>query len=257
MHYVVSYSGGASSWAAARLTVDRIMTDGDTMTLLFADTLIEDADTYRFLEAGAADIGWPLVRIADGRTPWEVFRDTRFLGNSRVDPCSRILKRELLDRWVDDAAAEGDVTQIIGLDWTEPHRFERFAERLTQPVRAPLIEFGVDKNGVHRMVAEAGLPEQRLYQLGMPHANCGGGCVKAGQSQFRRLYEVLPERFAEWESNEAKLRAELGDVSILKDRTGGTSTPLTLTELRRRIEQEPRLIPAHDWGGCGCAIDDG
>jgi hypothetical protein len=38
-----------------------------------------------------------LVWIADGRHPWEVYRDEKFIGNSLVDPCSRILKREIND----------------------------------------------------------------------------------------------------------------------------------------------------------------
>ena len=73
MHFIVSYSGGASSWAAAKIVKDRIMQEGDCMTLLFADTLIEDQDTYDFLDAGAVALGLKVTRIADGRTPLQVF----------------------------------------------------------------------------------------------------------------------------------------------------------------------------------------
>ena len=255
MHYIVSYSGGAASWAAAKLTQERIMGGADTMTLLFADTLVEDEDTYRFLEEGAEKLGLPVTRIADGRTPFEVFRDVRFLGTARVDPCSRILKRELLDRWVSEAAQQGPITQIAGLDWTEVHRFERLRDRTSHPVRAPLIEFEIDKADVHGMVAAAGIKQQRLYALGFQHANCGGGCVKAGQSAFAHLFRTMPERFEMWEREEEALRKQLGDVAILRDRRGGTSTPLPLRQLRERIEQQPLLIPIDEWGGCGCALD--
>lgn len=70
--YVVMYSGGVGSWAAANR-----LPAGSDVTLLFADTGIEDEDTYRFLYESAANVGAPLVEIRDGRTPWQVFHDKR------------------------------------------------------------------------------------------------------------------------------------------------------------------------------------
>ncbi len=49
--HVVMFSGGAGSWAAAKRIAAR------PLTLLFADTLIEDGDLYRFLDDAAADVG--------------------------------------------------------------------------------------------------------------------------------------------------------------------------------------------------------
>ncbi len=45
---------------------------------------------------------------------------------------------------------------------------------------------------------------------------------------------VFPDRYAQAEAREQQLRAELGDVAILREHRGGVSRPLTLTELRRR-----------------------
>ena len=253
MHYIVSYSGGASSWAAARLTKDRLMVDGDRMTLLFADTLIEDKDTYAFLAAGAANLGLPVTRIADGRTPLEVFGDVKWIGNSRIDPCSKILKRSLLHKWYDDQ--DEPKASVLGLDWMEVNRFERYAARADGLCLAPLIDAGVDKRNIMRMVEEAGLPKQRLYSLGFPHANCGGACVKAGQTQWSLLLRTMPDRYAMWEAGENKLRAELGDHSILTETKDGVTKPLPLSELRARVERQPSLMPAYDWGGCGCAVE--
>lgn len=159
MNHVVHFSGGITSWGAARRVVDR---HGLYSTwLLFADTLIEDNDVYRFLIEAAGDLhgaDWmrtsdlraqalalpPITEmgdrrealrrlsvatmgrlhrvrwIADGRDPWQVFADERFIGNTKVDPCSKILKRELLDRWGRENA-QHDI-HYVGLDWTEPHR---------------------------------------------------------------------------------------------------------------------------------------
>lgn len=45
------------------------------------------------------------------------------------------------------------------------------------------------------------------------------------------------------------------DVSILRDRTGGTTKPLTLAALRQRIEEQPDQLDLFDEGGCGCFTD--
>lgn len=55
------------SWAPLKLAAKKHGTEG--MVLLFADTKMEDEDLYRFLDQAAANVGAPLVRIADGRNP--------------------------------------------------------------------------------------------------------------------------------------------------------------------------------------------
>ena len=66
MQHVVSFSGGVTSWAAARLVRDRIMRPCDQLVLLFADTRMEAPDVYRFLEAAATNIATPITRLCDG-----------------------------------------------------------------------------------------------------------------------------------------------------------------------------------------------
>jgi hypothetical protein len=250
----VSFSGGVGSWCAAKRVAERHGTAD--LTLLFCDTKIEDADTYRFLRESAANVGGQLVEIADGRTIWDLFRDERFLGNTRVDICSRVLKRELADQWLRDHCDPSDTVVYVGIDWSEPHRFTRLAARkLPWIYEAPLLEAPyLTKTEMHEWAEREGLRKQRLYQIGMAHANCGGGCVKAGVGHFARLLAADPERYAEWEANEANLRADLGDVSILRDRAGGDVKPLPLSALRERIEAgyQPDLF---EIGGCGCMTD--
>ena len=43
---------------------------------------------------------------------------------------------------------------------------------------------------------------------------------------------------------------------MLKDRTKGVSTPLTLREFRERLEAQPQLFDHEEWGGCGCFTED-
>ncbi len=61
MQHVVNYSGGVTSWAAARLVQERLWNAGDTLVLLFADTTMEAPDVYEFLAAGAQAMGTPIT----------------------------------------------------------------------------------------------------------------------------------------------------------------------------------------------------
>lgn len=254
--FVCMFSGGVGSWAAAKKIAAEV--GPNNLTLLFADTRIEDPDLYRFLEEGAAAVGSQLVRIADGRTPWEVFRDERMLGNSRVAPCSKLLKQVPARRWMQENAPSATV--VLGIDWTEQHRLPGAVEGWRPwKVRAPLCEEPWQswrtKSELLADLAAEGIRPPALYSEGFPHNNCGGGCVRAGSAQFVHLLNVRPETFAEWEAGEEEMRSYLGRaVAILRDRRGGTTRPLPLSELRAREMQQPGLFADEDWGGCGCFL---
>jgi hypothetical protein len=255
---VVLYSGGAGSWAAAKRVAQRHGTDG--LVMLFTDTHTEDEDLYRFLGESAANVGGELVQISDGRDVWQVFFDVRYLGNTRVDPCSRILKRDLARRWVDDNCDPDDTVIYLGIDWTEVHRYERAAPRWAPfAVEAPMCEAPLmDRSQVLDWLRREGIDPPRLYEMGFPHNNCGGFCVKAGQASFRLLLERMPQRYAYHEGREQELREHLGsDVSILRHRSGpDEGEPLTLREFRERLERQPALFDHYDYGGCGCMLDE-
>lgn len=255
------FSGGVTSWAAARRVAD-VRGTGD-LTLLFADTLIEDEDLYRFLDEAAKDIGVPITRVADGRTPQQVFADKRFLGNTRIAPCSHLLKQVPCRQWLEANTDPATTTVHVGIDWTEMHRLPAI-ERGWAPwtVTAPLCEPPyVDKAGWIRAARTAGLTEPRLYVLGFQHNNCGGACVRGGQAQWAHLLRVFPDRFASWEQHEQEMRERIGaDVAILRDRAGGDTRPLPLVELRHRVESNALASPPldlDDWGGCGCFTTGG
>lgn len=238
---------------------------------LFADVNGEDVDNYRFLDEVHAHLGGQLVRLDnDGRTIWDVFRKRRFLGNSMVAPCTAELKREACIAWMQDHTPGAVVW--FGFDWTEPHRMyeERINPKTGEPeVRgmrplyephgftcyAPMIDDVLDKAEALAWLASVGIEPPRLTRMGYPHANCKGFCIKAGHGQARKLLRELPENFDWWERNEHETRVFLGkDVSILRDRTGGTSTPYTLTQIREEECAKPtQLDLLHDeQESCSC-----
>jgi hypothetical protein len=252
--HVVMFSGGVGSWAAAIRVINKV--GKDNIVLLFADTLIEDEDLYRFIDEAAADLGVPITRAADGRDPWEVFFDEKFLGNSRVDPCSKILKRQKLDSWLKENCDPDNTVVYVGIDWSEEHRFTTLKERkLSQgwSYEAPLCSPPfLSKAQMIMELQLRGIRPPRLYAMGFSHNNCGGFCVKAGQAHWANLLNKMPERYKYHEGKEKEIREYLGkDVSILVDRRGGKRKPLTLESFRKRVESGV-AIDRFDFGGCGC-----
>lgn len=254
MKYVVMFSGGVGSWAAAKRLKERGEKD---VTLLFADTLIEDKDLYRFLEEAAKNVGYPLVKVSDGRDIWQVFKDRKILGNSNIAPCSHLLKQKPSRQWMEENAK--DATVVVGIDWTEEHRLVG-ARKGWAPwnVEAPLCEPPLRwKTELMSDLEQEGIELPRLYKEGFPHNNCGGGCVRAGKSHFRHLFRMRPETFAEWERNEQSVRDFLKkDVTILTKMTNREKKPITLRELREELEMQPSMFADDEWGGCGCFLDE-
>lgn len=251
--YIVQYSGGITSYWAARRAVEKHGVDN--VLLLFADVKIEDPDTYRFICDTLADLKCNYRRVADGRHPYEVFRDERFLGNSRVDPCSKILKRQLLARWITrHCDIENDVV-VYGLDWTECDRLTGVEKRSPWKCWFPLTEPPyLLKTDMLRMCRDRGIEPPKMYAMGFEHNNCCGGCVKAGQAQWALLYKTMPERYAWHEEQERLTREHIGKpVTILKRTENKVAIPMTLTEFRERVQAND--YDMFDWGGCGCAID--
>lgn len=265
MKHVVMFSGGLGSWATARRVAERYGTDD--LWLVFADVkgtstsphAGEDEDTYRFITEAAANVGGTLVTLNEGRDVWQVFHDNRFLGNSRLANCSKFLKQQPCRAWLDANCDPTDTAVHVGIDWTETHRVPAIVNAyLPFTADAPMTERPfVDRDAVRAACEAEGIAIPRLYKAGFPHNNCGGFCVRAGQAQFELLLREHPDRYAYHEAKEQELRGYLdADVAILRDRTGGTSTPLTLTRFRERLEVQPSLFDGLDFGGCGCFVDD-
>jgi hypothetical protein len=214
-----------------------------------------------------------LVWIVEGRDPWEIFRDEKFIVNSQIDPCSKKLKREHLDRWRKTNCVASADTFAVGIGSHESHRFDNgqgagLRARMAKQgwlYHAPLIDAEDEINagtGEHLRlvlapVADIGVQGQRLYRYGYKHANCGGMCGKAGHAHWQARYREQPERFAYDAMMERKVRAFIGDdrATMLNDRRGGgPKRPMTLDAFAQRLDASPQII--FPWrfgeGGCGC-----
>lgn len=253
MKHLVQFSTGAGSAEVAWRVVEKH--GPDDVILLAADTLVEDEDNWRFGEQVAEALGLTITRLADGRTPMQVGRDARVVPNNRLAVCSRVLKRDLLRKYMDDNFDPVESLVYLGFDWTEAHRFDAAAPHWAPwVISCPLMERPyLEKSELLNLWRSRGIEPPRLYSQGFKHANCGGACVRGGHAQWANLLRVNRPRFMEWEAEEEQTRDMLGkDVSILRDRTEGATVPLTLGRLRTRLDQQGDLFDSEDWGPCGC-----
>jgi hypothetical protein len=266
--YISNFSGGLCSFFSSLRLVQEY--GPSNVVNLFADVLIEHKDLYDFNRRSEDLLGVPITRISLEISPWQLFRKEGLIGNDRSPICSIRLKRQPLNDWMDanfeldsrqQNAFYGPATVALGFDFTEWNRVNDFQNaHPTWRVLAPMTEAPIwDKCRMIREAEKLGFKTPELYALGFPHNNCGGACVKAGISHFVHLYKVLPAKFIEWENEELHTQEEFRirgisnwQFTILKDRRGGITRPLTLRSLRFRIEAGEKF-PEDDWGGCGCA----
>jgi hypothetical protein len=251
--YTNSLSGGIASAAAALIAHE----EGLDCENVFADTTIEDADLYRFLDDIEKAIDRPLVRLRDGRDPWDVFVKERYIGNSRIAPCSAVLKTRPVRRWIKEHRPQS--TLLLGMYLDEGHRLETAARNWAPvPVRSLLIDRKIGPGRAREIVESRGIAIPRLYGLGFPHNNCGGMCVRAGQGQFATLLKHFPARYAHHEQRESEAMASIGPTArpFLTIERNKAKEYLTMGEFRQRVEAGSLTPKLYEMGGCGCFVDD-
>ena len=254
MKHIVSYSGGLNSFATAERV---IAAHGVKNTLLvFTDTKSEDEDLYRFLYETVAFLGAEVVTLTEGRNIWQVFNDMNFMSNSRVDNCSQILKRSLFKRWLKKNFKPDEACIYVGFDWNETHRLPKMEKRYRPyKVYAPLMNPPyIEKNDIRYRLKQLKIRQPRLYDMGFEHNNCGGFCVKAGQAQFKLMWQKMPERYAQHEAEQEKLFARIGQHGFLRRTEDGVLRYLSLKQFREEILEQGKKIDGTDIGGCGCFI---
>ncbi|MEV4806848.1 hypothetical protein AB0K18_43210 [Nonomuraea sp. NPDC049421] len=242
--HVIQMSGGAGSFLAA----ERVKAQHGThdMVLLFADTGTEDPDLYRFLDDACAHLGVPLTVVKDGRTPWQVFFDEHFLGNSRLAPCSKRLKQIPCRKWLEAHCDPATTTVYVGIDASEKRRLPGVIKGWEGwRVEFPMCdEPHLTKAEMLDELRKLDIAVPLLYRVGLEHNNCAGLCVRAGQRQWLLTLQAFPDRYAFAERQEQEFRAQFGrDVAILTETRRGVKRPLTLAELRRRFEDGTVRVP--------------
>lgn len=257
MNHIVSLSGGSASAVCADRVISRY--GSETVTLWFADTLFEDPDLYRFLLDLEDYWNKKIIRYVDGRNPLEVHDPYDFIPNNRFVKCSAELKQKPFRNFLKTFAKP--VTVHLGLDWSEQHRHKKPKESYESitgvTVDFPLMWQPLAYLGYQKTIQEWGIKTPRLYQMGFPHNNCGGRCIRQGNSEWLRLLQYFPERFEavmEWEKNKKEKSTVAKDHAISKQRINGKTIPLTLEQLKANNEttQIDMFDYVGDEYGCFC-----
>lgn len=253
-HYIISLSGGIAS-AASAIIADKL---GLRYSMVFADTTIEDADLYRFIYELAEKLNKPLVHLKDGRDPWDVFVDKRYIGNSRTAHCSIVLKTEQVRKWANENTWFAS-PMILGMYRDEEDRLIRAKKNWApRPVRSLLIENKVYPDDANKLLAELDIKPPALYDLGFPHNNCGGMCVRAGQGQFATLLERKPDFYAEQEARQEWAMEKIGPTAcgFIRATIDGDMSYFTMKQFRQLVQNGKIKPKMYEMGGCGCFVDD-
>lgn len=252
--YNISTSGGEGSGVSALVAHKH----GLNFRMIFADTLSEDADLYRYLHDIAAAVGKEIIWLKDGRTPWDVFEDRKFIGNTRTAHCSEELKTKPVRAWL-DANAASDEPMVLGMDWSEQDRIDRAqAKWMPRPVVSLLNMFKVYRPTYAAWHAEYGIKRPSFYSHGFSHNNCGAdGCVKMGLAGWATFLTVFPDRFAASEKRMDAAMAKIGATArpFLRHTIAGVTHYLTLTQFREGFKSGAIKVEPYDQGGCGCFTD--
>lgn len=243
MVHVVSFSTGLSSALMTERVIQRY--GKKAVKIVFMDTLQEDSDNYRF--AGELKKRWKgveFITITEGRNPYEVFSQENIIPNSLIAPCTFRLKIQPFTKWLKEQLKHGEVTVHIGYSVEELHRCEatkKNYEKLGAQVDFPLLWQPIDYRPFSEVCRnDLKIEPPIMYQQGYSHANCGGLCVKQGQGDWIRTLVTRPEAYAMAESWETQMRERETNrgYAILKEVKNGTTSPLTLRELRERYQSK-------------------
>ena len=256
--HIIFYSGGLGSFLAAKRVVEQH--GAENVILMFTDTKYEHQDLYRFIEEGAYYLGAKLEILSEGRDVFQVFKDVKLMGNTRIDPCSRVLKREVSNKWIRENFKPKDCVLYFGIDWQEEHRTKSIVKnwapyRVEFPLCQQPFLFPVQR---FQILEECGIEKPYLYKIGMSHNNCAGFCVKAGQKHYKTLFHADPNLYKQHEEKELEVYEAIGKKRpFLRMRKDGEMNYITLREYRENYLEPEVEFEMFDYGeGCACFLGD-
>jgi len=253
-HFIISFSGGIGSAASALLALEHDL----DFECVFADTLIEDEDLHRFNADIERVIGKPIIRLSAEMNPWEIFRKVKYIGNTRTAHCSQKLKTDVVRTYM--AENHPSSILVLGMGRDEQERIDR-AKKLWSPIEVDslLSAYGYSSHCMRTEIIEKyGVRLPRLYDMGFPHNNCGGFCVRAGQSQFATLLARFPDRY-QWHVEQEEITyREIGPTArpFLRKNIDGVTNYLRLSEFRELAQSGKITVEDFEFGGCACFVDE-
>jgi len=189
---VCRFSCGAASAVATKLMLAE---SPDSVVIINAFVQEEHEDNRRFLADCERWFGRSITVLRDekyGASTHEVWKKKRYMAGHNGAPCSKALKRDLLESF----RQPGDIT-VLGFTVEESKRLTRFFDADSDSLPcAPLIERGLTKSDCLAIIERAGIELPAMYRLGYHNANCIG-CVKGGEGYWNKIRRDFPSQFAQ------------------------------------------------------------
>ena len=233
MKHILTISGGLTSAYVCKVITEK----EKNVELIFTDTCWEHKDLYRFLNDLEKLFKMDITRLQHPKykNPEELFKSHGMLGSNRVPSCSRVLKVEVLQKYLKEKY-DNNCIVYFGIDYSESHRAERIKfqyDKLGIETRFPLVEskdFFI-RDRIANWLKENNIEIPYLYKKGYSHNNCSGGCVRAGKKSWLHLLKNDPETYKERERVEKEFKD--GQYTFMND--------ISLKQLREEQDKHCNL----------------
>lgn len=241
IRHICGISGGKDSSALAVYLREAV----PEMEYFFCDTGAELPETYEYLTRLQVILGKPITRLnaTRGFDHWfEVFRGT--LPSPQMRWCTKNMKIKPIEEWIGDAPA----ISYVAIRADESNRKGYISTKSNIQSRFPFIEDGIDREGVMRILEDAGIGLPKYYEW-RTRSGCYF-CFYQRKAEWIGLAERHPELFERAVAIEQKVLQDAGagaDADFrdraMRGRQYTWSGGETLIQLRSRRAE---ILARHD-----------
>ena len=201
VRHICGISGGKDSSALAVYLRDKV----PGMEYFFCDTGAELPETYEYLTRLEVILGKPIVRLNAHRgfDHWfEVFRGT--LPSPQMRWCTKNMKIKPIEDWIGEVSA----LSYVAIRADESNRKGYISTKPNIRTRFPFIEDGIDRDGVTRILEDAGIGLPAYYEW-RTRSGCYF-CFYQRKAEWIGLAERHPELFERAVAIEQKVLRDAG-----------------------------------------------
>ena len=241
VRHICGISGGKDSSALAIYLRNKF----PNMEYFFCDTGAELPETYEYLTRLEIILGKPIIRLNSERgfDHWfEVFRGT--LPSPQMRWCTTNMKIKPIEKWIGESIAYS----YVGIRADESNRKGYISTKSNIQTKFPFIDDGIDREGVMRILDEAGIGLPTYYKW-RTRSGCYF-CFYQRKSEWIGLSEHHPELFERAVAIEKKVLLDAGvnrDANFQKQAMRGReytwSGGETLLEL---LERKEEILKRHE-----------
>jgi len=149
-------SGGKDSTALAIFLKDKV----PNMEYVFTDTGAELPETYEYLDKLEAFLGAKIVRLNSEKSfDYLLKKNGGYLPSARARWCTAEMKIKSYEKYIGDDLIES----YVGIRADED-RMGYISDKPTIKPRYPFKEFGIDINGVNKILEDAGIGLPKYYE---------------------------------------------------------------------------------------------